>query len=67
MAWIVMQEEKVRQRKVFVVLMQRTAARRDQMQAAAPAWRRVFRAETGSTFYSPPPPLLFPKRGEGGG
>lgn len=68
MAGIVMQEEKVRQCKVFVVLMQGEDSCSERSDAAAaPAWKRVCGAEMGSTFYSPLPLLLFPKRGEGGG
>lgn len=68
MAGIVMQEEKVRQCKVFVVLMQGEDSCSERSDAAAaPAWKRVCRAEMGSTFYSPLPLCLFPKRGEGGG
>lgn len=65
---IVMQEEKVRQCKVFVVLMQGEDSCWERSDAAAvPAWRQVYGPEMGSTFYSPPPLLLFPKWGEVGG
>lgn len=68
MARIVMQEEKVRQCKVFVVLMQGEDSCLERSDAAAaPAWKRVCRSEIGSTFYSPLPPLLFPKCGKGRG
>lgn len=60
MAGIVMLEEKVRQYKVFVVLMQREDSCSERSDApAAPAWKRVCRAEMGSTFYSPLPLVLF--------
>lgn len=63
-----MQEEKVRQCKVFVVLMQGEDSCWERSDAAAaPAWRQVCGPEMGSTFNSPPPLLLFPKWGEGGG
>lgn len=56
MAGIVMQEEKVRQCKVFVVLMQRQHSCWGTSDAAAGlAWTQVWRAEMGSTFYSPLP------------
>lgn len=68
MAKIVMQEEKVRQCKVFVVLMQGEDSCLERSDAAAaPAWKRVCGSEIGSTFYSPLPPLLFPKCGKGRG
>lgn len=60
MARIVMQEEKVRQCKVFVVLMQGQDSCLERSDAAAaPAWKRVCRAEIGSTFYSPLPLCFF--------
>lgn len=70
MAGIVMREEKVRQCKVFVVLMQGEDSCWEGSDAAvAPAKRPVCGgagvaeagAEVGSTFYSPPPPLFLPK------
>lgn len=60
MAGIVMQEEKVRQCKVFVVLMQREDSCWERSDAAPPAWKLVCGAETGSTFYSPLPLCSFP-------
>lgn len=64
MAGIVMREEKVRQCKVFVVLMQRQhSCWGTSDAAAAPAWTQVCRAETGSTFYSPLP-LCFSLNGK---
>lgn len=60
MAGIVMQEEKVRQCKVFVVLMQGEDSCSERSDAAAPpAWKRVCGAEMGSTFYSPLPLCFF--------
>lgn len=60
MAGIVMQEEKVRRCKVFVVLMQRQHSCWGTSDAAAAlAWTQVCRAETGSTFYSPLPLCFF--------
>lgn len=64
MARIVMQEEKVRQCKVFVVLMQGEDSCSDRSDAAAaPACMCVCGAEMGSTFYSPLP-LCFFQNGE---
>ncbi len=63
MTGIVMQEEKVRQCKVFVVLMQGEDSCSERSDAAAaPAWKPVYGAEMGSTFYSPPPPFFFLNR-----
>lgn len=57
---MVMQEEKVRQCKVFVVLMQGEDSCSERSDAAAaPAWKQVCRAEMGSTFYSPLPLCFF--------
>lgn len=70
MAGIVMREEKVRQCKVFVVLMQGEDSCWEGSDAAvAPAKEASLwgagvgeeGAEVGSTFYSPPPPLFLPK------
>lgn len=59
-AGIVMQEEKVRQCKVFVVLMQGEDSCSERSDAvAAPAWRRFCWTLMGSTFYSPLPLCLF--------
>lgn len=60
MAGIVMQEEKVRQCKVFVVLIQEEDSCLERSDAAAaPAWKRVCGAEMGSTFNSPLPFCFF--------
>lgn len=66
MAGIVMREEKVRQCKVFVVLMQGEDSCWEGSDAAvAPARRLGGRgAEVGLTFYRPPPPLFLPKRAD---
>lgn len=61
MAGIVMQEEKVRQCKVFVVLMQGEDSCSERSDAAAaPAWKRVCRTARGGQLFidpHPPPPL----------
>lgn len=55
-----MQEEKVRQCKVFVVLMQGENSCWERSDAAAaPAWTWVYVAQMGSTFYSPLPLCFF--------